>query len=94
MYFTVVTEGSFPFRDKKNWPKKVEKEKEPINFYPTLETLLSPSEWRLFDFSPEEEKNVLIKHGLQKLPMHVPAKEKETTIDVKHEDKQLLPQLF
>ena len=33
-YFTVVTEGSFPFRERKNWPKEIEKEKEPINFIP------------------------------------------------------------
>ena len=67
-------------------PTEIEKEKEPINFYPTLETLLHPKDWKLFLFSPEEEKEVLKKHGLAQLPSHEVVKERESTIDEKHEE--------
>jgi hypothetical protein len=41
-YFTVVSEGFFPFRDRKNWPDP--DVNFPFSFYPTFESLLRPEE--------------------------------------------------
>jgi hypothetical protein len=39
-------------------------ELQPIFFFPTLKTFLEPVEWKKFDYSVEEEKEVLRKRGL------------------------------
>ena len=65
-YFTVVSEGFFPFKNKKNWPE--EEEKEPTSFFPTFETFLRGEEWKLFRFSPEEEKDALRHQGILEVP--------------------------
>src|SRR3954471_868509 len=65
-YFTVVSEGFFPFKIRKNWPDQ--EEKEPINFYP--KTFLNKEEWQLFRFTPEEEKEILKKRMTE---IHPPA---------------------
>ena len=53
-YFTVVSEGFFPFKNKKNWPE--EEEKEPTSFFPTFETFLRGEEWKLFRFRRKKKK--------------------------------------
>ena len=55
--FTVISEGFFPFRDKKFWPDL--QEKIPVFFYPSLESFLDRDEWERFDFSKEEEADIL-----------------------------------
>ena len=66
------------------------KRKRTGQFLPTLETLLHPKEWKLFRFSSEEEKEVLVTHGLSELPVHVPTHVPEKTEkvpEVTHSEK-------
>jgi hypothetical protein len=60
-HFTVLSEGFFPFLNKRNLPDHLEHH--PILFYPTFESVLDKKEWELFDFSESEEKEVLQRAG-------------------------------
>jgi len=60
-YFCVISEGFFPFKEKKNWP--LSEEEEPSSFFPTFQSFLLPEEWKKYSFSAEEEEELLKKKG-------------------------------
>lgn len=49
--FTVVSEGFFPFRDKRKWPRSVEEE--PSCFYPSPEALADGEEWNKMEWDED-----------------------------------------
>jgi len=57
--FAVISEGYFPFRDRKTWPEV--QEKIPVHFFPTFESFVDKNEWKLFGFSKEQEAEVIKK---------------------------------
>jgi hypothetical protein len=72
--FCSFEEGVFPYRKA---PRETETAK---NFYPTLESFVDPKEWEKFDFTQEEEDEVIRKEGL----LHY-TEEKEDTNEEKEE---------
>src|SRR4051812_19921132 len=60
-YFCVISEGFFPFQNKKNLP---DDEKSPFSFSPTFEAFLQPEEWKKFEFSKEEEQEIIEKQNI------------------------------
>src|SRR6185437_4158606 len=56
-FHTVVHEGFFPFRERKE-----EREKDPHTFTPTYEDILTPHEFMKFRFTEEEERDLIATH--------------------------------
>ena len=82
-YFSVVSEGYFPFLNKQNWPDR--EEVTPLNFYPTLESFLLNDEWKKYDFSEEEEQDILQKRGLSRIKHTPETSQPETKAERKEE---------
>ena len=55
--FCVFSEGFFPFKNRSRWPDKPEVF--PKYFFPTFEAFMDREEWRRFDFSEGEEKEII-----------------------------------
>ena len=55
--FTICHEGYYPFRDKKNWPPEFILD--PVSFSPTIEGVLTSTEWKKFCFDEEDAEEVL-----------------------------------
>jgi hypothetical protein len=70
-FHSIIHEGFYPFRNKKLWSE--EERKLPSCFSPTFEDIITEEEFRKFDFSEEEEKEILEKYFSRKTE-----KEKET----------------
>ena len=66
-YFCVLSEGFFPF-NKKNLLEN--KQEEPFYFYPTLEAFLQPQEWQKFNFSKQQEEEVIEKQQIRRSLAH------------------------
>jgi len=49
--FMIISEGYYPFRDKKQWPNAVDKE--PTYFYPSTEALIDGDEWKKMKWDKE-----------------------------------------
>ena len=56
-FHTIIHEGFYPWREKKLWSK--EERELPRNFSPTFEDILTPTEFKKFCFTEEEEKEIL-----------------------------------
>ena len=68
-YFCVISEGFFPFKEKKNWPSKEGEEAK--TFFPTFQSLLLPEEWKKFSFTEEEEAKLLKEKGAVFFPEEI-----------------------
>ena len=71
--FTICHEGYYPFRDQKNWPP--EAILDPACFSPTIEGVLSSTEWKKFSFDEEDAEEVLCE--APQLIVEAPASEKK-----------------
>ena len=65
--FSVVSEGFYPFKEKCNWPDDTTQL--PSSFYPTFHTFLDEEEWRRYEFTPEQEKEIMTRHGVVQKPV-------------------------
>src|SRR6185312_2291601 len=61
----------------------VDEREGPSSFFPTFQSLLLPEEWKKFDFSKEEEKEILQKRGLVSFPS-----ERVSSVEHKKEEKE------
>ena len=57
--FTICHEGYYPFRDKGNWPSEFLDD--PKCFSPVLGGVLTILEWKKYNFSEEDEDEILSK---------------------------------
>lgn len=74
-FHCVVHEGFYPMRNKITW---TEEEKDlPSSFYPTIEDILTPEEFRKYEFTEKEEKEMLKRY--------FPAEEKKAVGESKEE---------
>ena len=82
-FHSVVHEGFYPFRNKKLWSK--EERDLPLCFSPTFEDIITEEEFKKFDFSKEEEKEILEKYFSRKIEKESESKEEEKYGDVEEE---------
>jgi hypothetical protein len=54
--FTICHEGYYPFRDQNNWPSECLGD--PSNFSPVVDGILTTTEWKKFDFDPEDTSEI------------------------------------
>src|SRR5690606_30762375 len=91
-YFCLISEGYFPFKDRRNWPSQAE----PLSFFPSLKLFSLPQSGS-FSLSLKKKKDVLERNGIRRAAERLTAigdeagqnkKEKEKVAEESKEKKR------